>query len=420
MKKNILLVLAIILFINNKVFANINVIDFEKIHYINEIKEDLNFIIENQHIFNHWSPNWGYKFTKKEGLEILKKIQTISESKAQNVEELLLTGVLSHFRYNLEDEDQFSIAESYYEKAIKLNSTNYKPYWFLGNHYAHSGKSVEATSNFLLAEKYNKNIKDAEFWQDYAFSFYLSGMLSHSVKGLNNADILGKPSSNEETFMTAIKEKLKKPDSKKEYEPQDIWDYKPNGKKADFTSRALGMKFTVDTTWSYNLSRFSNKTATIIINPLSEKNEKGKDIDYTIMLMIHIPEKKETIEQYSERFIKKYDTKIASKILNHFNPKLSYEIVDKNLYSNIGGAHIQFTAIEKNTPLYPGLQLETALSLPKNTSNGSELVKLYRLESKYDRFEGNIQYILILDTCEDIYEKSLKVYLKFLDSLIIE
>jgi hypothetical protein len=416
MNKNFYFLITTLL-INTIVFANINALDLNKISYKNEIQEDLNFIIKNESLFNHWNQNWNYELSKEDGLKILKKAQEVSSKKAKNYEELLLTGILSHYLYNLEEDNHFVIAESFFKKAIRIKN-DYRGYWFLGNHYAHSSKTKDAISNFRLAENLNKNIKIPEFWQEYAFAFYLAGMTSHSKKGLNNARLLGKPSNYENTILNVLKENLKEFNKNDEYQAQKIWDYRPNGELADFTSRALGLKFSIDSTWTFNISKFSNRTSVIVINPKSEKNINGKSIDYSIMLMVHIPLENESLAQYSDRFIKKYNDKVPNNLYDELNPNLSFEIFDPKMYSDIGGAHIQFMAIERDKPLYPGLELETPLNIPKNNDNNS--TEIYRLKSGYDRFNGKIQYILILDTCEDIYEKSIKVYSDFLTKLIIE
>jgi len=41
-------------------FPNINSIDFSKVKFTTEVKNDLDFIINNQTWFNHWSPTWIY------------------------------------------------------------------------------------------------------------------------------------------------------------------------------------------------------------------------------------------------------------------------------------------------------------------------------------------------------------------------
>jgi len=412
--------LCIILY-SAPVFSNINVINLENISYLSLIQEDLEYIMQHQKAFDHWSEQWTYEISKEESVQRLKKIQDISAQKAQNMDEWLLTGTLSHYRYNLNDEDQFLVAESAFQKAISLDDSNYIPHWFLGNHYAHSAKPIEAMLQFFKAEKLNPNIQQAAFWHDYTFASYVSGMFSHTIKSLDIAKKLGTLSPLDTDLRSAINRKITTPDAAKEYQPQELWDYQPNGDKDTYISKALGVRFTVDSIWSCNITKYSKRTAAVIIEPKAELNDKGTPIDYTILLMMHVADGKEDINQYANRFIGKYSERKVTNRFDNFQPAIAYEILDDEMYAHIGGAHINFAAIEKSKPAYAGLALEAARDiLHADKDVISEGFHVYRLESSFNRFDEKIQYILILDTCEDIYQKSIKVLDAFLKNLVIE
>lgn len=420
-KKHFLYLFLIVLFYSSQVFSNINSIDLEKIRYLEIIQKDLDFVIENQEIFNHWSKDWTYEVSKEESLARLVKIYDVSANRAQNVEEWLLTGMLAHFRYNLNDEDQFLVAESAFQKAIDLDTSNYKSYWFLGNHYAHSAKPTDAMINLFLAEKLNSNIKEVGFWHDYTFASYTASMFSHAKKGLDTSIFLGTPSPYDETIRNVLAEKLKIPDLEKEYKVTDLWDYQPRGTKRNFISRALGIRFSIDSTWSYNIYKFSKQTAAIMIQPTAEKNSKETAIDYTIMLMIRVANENEPLEDLVNKMVAKYTNKKTTNRFDDLNPSFAYEVFDKDMYPNIGGAHINFIALEKSKPNYPGLLLENAKELPNSTGDDSDSsLSIYSVTSNFNRFEEKIQYLIILDTCEDIYDKSLKAMVDFLKTLVIE
>jgi len=402
-------------------FSNINVINLKNISYLNLIQEDLDFVLKHEDAFNHWSETWTYDISIEESLERLKKIQEVSAKKAQNIDEWLLTGTISHYRYNLNDDEQFPIAESAFQKAIALDTSNYISYWFLGNHYAHSAKPKESMLNFFKAEKLNPNIRETAFWHDYTFASYLSGMFSHTQKSLDIATKLGTPSPIDEVLRNALKEKITTPDAAKEYKPQELWDYQPNGAKNTFISKALGVRFTVDSTWNWNISKYNKRTAVVVLSPKAELNDKDVPIDYTIMLMIHVADGIEDIKQYANRFVGKYPDKIATNRFDSLQPSEAYEIINKEMYTHIGGGHFNFVALERPKPTYPGLQLEAAQNFPfKDRDSTNETLEVYQVKSSFHRFDENIQYVLILDTCEDIYPQSLKALDAFLKSLVIE
>ncbi|MFK7746831.1 MAG: hypothetical protein AB8B65_00435 [Kordia sp.] len=406
---------------SSPVFSNINVINFENVSYLKLIQEDLDFIIKNQEAFNHWSETWTYDISREASLERLKRIQEISAKKAKNIDEWLLTGTISHYRYNLNDDDQFAVAESAFRKAIALDTSNYMSYWFLGNHYAHSAKPGEAMQNLLKAEQLNPNITQVAFWHDYTFASYLSSMFAHALKSLDIAVKLGTPSPLDKTIRNALKEKLKTPNADDELEKDKIWAHKIDGKKNTLICKPLGIRFSIDSTWNWSVSKFSKRTSAVFIKPKAELNAKNVPIDYTIMLLIHVAKEDETIEAYADNFVRKYPDKKATNRFDNLQPALAYEIINKEMYPEIGGAHINFMALERSKPAYPGLLLENVKKLPSPTATEApKELNIYRITSNLTRFDEKIQYILVLDTCEDIYEKSLKAFDEFLENLVIE
>jgi hypothetical protein len=99
-----------------------------------------------------------------------------------------------------------------------------------------------------------------------------------------------------------------------------------------------------------------------------------------------------------------------------YDPMIAYEIIDPTVYQNIGGGHMYMIGIERAAPRYPGLLLETPLTLPEGNT---QEVMYYTASDSKDRFKGKIFYVLMLDSCEDIHEQSLTIFRTLFDSQII-
>ncbi|MBL4655843.1 MAG: hypothetical protein JKY33_08480 [Bacteroidia bacterium] len=398
-------------------FPNINSIDFSKVKFTTEVKDDLDFIINNQTWFNHWSPTWIYDEPKNKCLKRLKSVAGVCK-KAKSYEEYLLKGVIAHFRYNLADENQFKVSVKAYREAIKINPTEFRAYWYLGNHFAHSAVQDSSVKYFLIAESMGNDITDSEFWEEYAFAFQLANMPSHCIYGMEKSNaILGELGYFDQVLGKTVRDRLVVPDPSAKYEVEDLWSYQEEGEMSTFISRALGLKFSVDSTWNLNFGKYTNRTSYIMITPNAETNNEGREVTYSILVMMHNPEEGETIDGYSSKMVGKYPDKKSHDQFNSMNPNLSYEIKDTSMYTDLGGGHLQFMGITKNYPKYPGLELEIPVKIPEGKK---KKLAYYRLNSTFNRFEGDIFYVVMLDTYEDIYEKSLKVYEVFLENLIIE
>ena len=95
---------------------------------------------------------------------------------------------------------------------------------------------------------------------------------------------------------------------------------------------------------------------------------------------------------------------------------VTYEIVDKNMYKDIGGGHMYMIGVERKAPGYPGLLLERPVGFPKGNSGQ---VSFYSYPEYKDRFKGRIFHAIMLDSCEDIHEQSLSIFKNMFENQII-
>jgi hypothetical protein len=95
---------------------------------------------------------------------------------------------------------------------------------------------------------------------------------------------------------------------------------------------------------------------------------------------------------------------------------LNLELKDKNMYQDIGGAHMHMIAINRARPKYAGLLLEQPMTIPQGETNK---MTFYKAGDSKDRFDGQIYYVIMLDACEDIYDEAYRVFKETFEKQII-
>jgi hypothetical protein len=227
--------------------------------------------------------------------------------------------------------------------------------------------------------------------------------------------ISGKEGSFEAQLGSTIYKSIVPVDKDKDYSKGDIWTVR-KGEKITFTSRPLGIKILIDSLWGLSFSDYQKHQSVFSVTPSPISNKKGKQIEYTVAILFKTANDKDELNDYIDNLISKYPNKTKINFSGKYEKMTAYEIKDKKMYKDIGGAHLYMIGIERNAPKYPGLLLEYPVAMPEG--NAGE-VSYYNASESKNRFTGKIFYAIILDTAEDIHDKSFEVFKAFFDDQII-
>ena len=399
------------------VWGNINYIQFDKIPDSEKYAEKFNFIVDNEGYYNHWQPDWTYDISKESLVKELKKCyNSFSKLDKKNIERNLLLGDISHFLYNLHESDYYESAIKHYQKAIDLAPNDYRPLWFIANHYALSNVQDKSIEYFLKSQKLLPEDKPVAFWEEYTFATALANMPSHSIFAMDKVkSILGKPGYFEEQLGQSIYSRIVPVKSDSVYSYMDIWSAS-KGDLVSFVSRPFGLKLLIDSTWQINFYDYQNHQGVVTIVPPAITNENGREISYTIALIMRVAQPEDKLENFINNFIASYPDKKSYDFSSKYADMISFEIKDKNMYQDIGGAHMQMIGIKRERPKYAGLLLEQPVKIPQ--SHTDEMT-FYQAGDSKDRFNGIIYYAIMLDACEDIYEEAYNVFKDMFEKQII-
>lgn len=415
MKQTITFLFSVFLIIDT--YANVNFIDIAKISNDSKFESDFNYIKDNQQFYDHWTNKWNYNKPKQEFIDNLhNKYNIFSAIANKNAELYLLLGDISHYLYNLDDTAYYNKAVNNYNSAIQESPKDYRCYWFLGYHFALSNVPTQAIDNFIKAQELLPTDQPSDFWNDYAWATAVTNMPSHCVFAMDKVkSILGNQGSFEVQLGQNIRNRIEPVNKNKSYKKEDIWTAS-QGEKMTFTSRPLGIKLIIDSTWNLSIYDYEKGQSAFIIDPPALKNKKGNEINYTVAILMKTANDYDNLNDYLNTFISKYPSKTKISFSDKYDKTIGYEIIDKTMYQDIGGGHLYMIGIERTAPKYPGLLLENPVTLPKGNS---DQVTYYTASNSKDRFKGKIFYAIMLDSCEDINEQSLTIFKRLFNNQII-
>jgi tetratricopeptide (TPR) repeat protein len=399
------------------VFANVNFIDISKISSNDNLVNSYNYIKENQNYFDHWTNEWKYEKPKSDYVKILREsFSMFSTITIKNEELFLLLRDIAHYLYNLDDTVYNRLAVNNYNAAIKSNPNDYRAFWFLAYHYAQANVPNGAIENFMRAQDLLPSEQPADFWDDYAWSTAIAGMPSHSIFAMDRArDILGKQGNIESQLGQNIRNMIVPVHNDSTYVSKDIWTA-TRGDKITFICRPLGIKFLIDSTWNLSIKNYTKHQCFISLEPTTLKNNKGKEIHYSLALLMKVVKDEDKLDDFLNTFVSKYPRNDKVQFSDKYDKMSAFEILDNTIYQEIGGGHLYMIGIERKMPEYSGLLLENPLSLP---SGEKDKMTYYTVSGGKNRFKGRIFYLVMLDTCEDIHEESYAVFKKFFDQQMV-
>ncbi|AEV99775.1 hypothetical protein A4D02_26190 [Niastella koreensis] len=398
-------------------FANVDYIDISKISNDNKLISAFNFIKNNRNYYETWTNEWKYD-KPKQGLvtQLREHYNSFSALTTKNEETFLLLGDIAHYLYNLDDTAYYDIAVKNFEEAVKRNSTDYRPHWFLGNHYALANALQLGIDNFVKAKKLLPAEQPADFWNDYALAAAIANMPSNCIYAMDKVKkISGKEGSFQQQLGETIYKRIVPVDKNNAYAKEDIW-AATREELATFTCRPLGIKVMIDSTWGLTINDYKKNQEAFIIKPSTLKNKEGREIHYTIAILMKTANDNDKLNDYINNFVSKYKDKSSISFSTKYDKMVAYEIKDKTMYPEVGGAHMYILGIERNAPQYPGLLIESAGAFPEGNTGE---VSYYQANDCKDRFKGKIFYAILLDTCEDIHAQSYSIFKSLFDNQII-
>lgn len=415
MKRTIIFLIGALMTVG--AFANVNHITISKISNEDKFITAFNYIKDNQAYYDHWTDEWNYDQPKEEVIKKLRdNFSIFSSIKTKNEELFLLLGDISHYLYNLDDTAYYKLAINNYDSAIQYNPQDYRAYWFLAFHYAQANVPNSAFDNFIKAQAILPSERPSDFWEDYAWATAVAGIPSHSIFAMDKArSILGTQGKVERQLGQNIRNRIVNLNNDSTYKKENIWSA-IKGDKITFVCRPLGIKFLVDPSWTLSINDYINHQFFCTMEPPTLKNKNGREIHYTLALLIKTVNDNDKLEDFLNKFLDQYPEKSKIPFSDRYDKMSAFEIHDHTMYQNLGGGHLYMIGVERKMPEYHGLLLENPMSLP---DGGKTEVTYYTVSDSKNRFKGRLFYLIMLDTCEDIHEQSFLVFKNFFDNQII-
>ena len=326
---------------------------------------------------------------------------------------MFISGEISRFLYNLEEHEYYEIGNNYFNLAREIDPKDYRPDWFQGFFKVQAARLSEGMTLMKpIAEQLNDHLPPY-FWTDYAIASYISLMhwtsydayKKYKSFGIDDVDSL-------DSIYKEFESKIIMPKQNKKYEAKEIWEKIPGTKY--FISNMIAMRILEKENWDISFQGFNNGNTAVIIKPERYYGYNNQKVGTTIVSLIATKqEKNNNLEEFLNTFIQDSFKVEKLDIELPYENFIAYELKDGTKYQDQGGGQFILIGFEKSKNNSSIMKLEVPGLLESSDDD-----KFYQLSKIYDRFDENIFYVFMLDSCSAVYESSKNDFYNFITNNI--
>ena len=193
MRKQSTVLLAIILFfpIQQLAFADIAAIKAAALPQETAVLAALDDAQQLEPYCHSWAPDWRYSIQKDEVVTRLGKdlgfLRIALKNHPDNVELLLLTGLVASYAYNLDLDGSHDLAMDSLEKAAKLIPSDIRAPWFRARLQCQTNEVKAGAGGFLAIESGHAwDALPAAFWYDYSDCATIANLPEHALRAVDH------------------------------------------------------------------------------------------------------------------------------------------------------------------------------------------------------------------------------------------
>jgi hypothetical protein len=424
MMKKSLMTVAVCFMCAAALCAETAMVDFTKLPNDAALRAGIDGLRGKEVMFRFYVPDdfWKFSPTKAQVADsveaVFRQVESLITGGASGIDLRLYRVLLMSYLYNLDRGDYHDVILSATDELKRDFPGDYRPYWARGFHVSETMDVLDSLEDFqYIVDHFPQKELLADFWDDFGRAAGLCVMPSHAMAALETAaGIRGGFTAESGDLYARIKKGLKRPEDAPDMKVEDFMKVGKIGDDFEITARPFGIRFTIPSAWEVGSLAVQKNAFIIGAQSPSIGIPGGKQASYSILLM-NQARPAATFEAFKADIMG--NLKNAVKVaLDGIDARWEvYEVRDSSLYSEIGGMHGYIAFLRAAEPKVKGLAIEKLGAPPRTGEGGSSYWVLKDLLIRYD---GDIHYMVLLDSCEGIFKQSQEDFLKFMRGIVIE
>lgn len=372
-----------------------------------------------------FTQEWRFPVSKDEVATRLGKdlgfLQASLKSHPQNVELLLLTGLVAHYAYNVDVPNSEDATLAALKQATALAPTDFRGPWFHASFLCQTFQ-VGAGAEELLkieAERPWQQLPPG-FWSDYMACTQLVVMPAHLLRAADHRKELHAPETQTDSFLMETAEKIfDSVDLTRNYDPKDAWNSDKAGDAWDLTGTACGLRTRIQGKWEVQRLSLTKGSCVALFGTGPYKAKKGS-LSPSILILVQHSKENQSLQDFLTQFTnpEEYTSEPDPDLPCPVPGCLARKITQSGTYGKNGDQHGRILVFERDDPQYPGLLFESPHPPPRDKPGSGPTY--YRPRQILKRMPGKLYYEILLDAAASIEQPALQDFDYLLKNLKIE
>ena len=313
-----------------------------------------------------------------------------------DLELLLLTGLVARYAYNVDVEGSYDTATEMLRRAEKLQPADMRATWFSSTLQCQTMTPKAGIEGFLAIEgSHTWNKLPVGFWDDYIECALVIGMPAHALRAADHLKQMHAPESERRDGLIEIAEKrFDAFDPSKKYEPKEIWSAETTGDDVLFTSTACGVRVRSHGAWGVDQMGLGNGSCVAVFSTGPYKATKH-NLRPSILLLVRQAKPGESLEDFLKGFEKDGAFSPETPTRCPAESCVAANGVQPGMYKQDGDGHGRLVAFARDEPPFPGLLFESPWEMPKADAKAG--VQYFRPKQVVKRMPGKLYYLVLLD-----------------------
>jgi hypothetical protein len=425
MKKSVLCPLILFLALASSAFGQAYHLDFDAFPADVALRAQVTEFGKIYQYVSSWRAEWKFDVPRDKAIAVLNASlaaadKAIAGVKEDNLDLLLFRALVKECLYNMDTGNYFNDIVTELKAVEKKYPADYRGPWLLANHLVYSGNPFDAIREYerLVTDVLGGNVP-SDVFVDYCSALYMAMMFSTCNALIDLAVTNGNIAEPRKTFWMydQLKAHFKESVPGVIIPKEELFNFLRREKGVGFLCRPFGAWLPVKEDWNARPfdSTPANMGSFMASVPLS--SAPGRRIFVSLSVIFQaLPQKDFTA--FTQSMLKSMKNPVPLADWKGKWEATAYEFRDPALYKENGGGHGLIVFVKRGQPRAKGMAIEEASTIVRTKDDSG--LRFYALQTEYARFDGDLYYAFLLDSCEAVFDQSKTEFLAWLDGVLLD
>lgn len=411
--KKVFSVLLILLFASAAVAAQVFTLNESQLPSDKEFVSKYSTFKDHQKYSISWVPEWKFDVSRDSVIGELKDFDSfLSKQKLNSYDLQLLSAIVKMNLYNF-DEINYSDVDEYLNQIKEKYPDEYRTWWITAFFY-NGASPYRAFDEITKAEELRGGLTRMDnfvidFLADYIYIALTCGMNQHANYALSCMCNFTKRDPESFSSYEMLKSRMIETSIENSYQNNEVWNVTKIDDKLYIESTLLGVSIKTDENQQGTIFGFENGFSYVILQSPVFKIGENNTTTTTLAIYFYAGKSEAEVNESMNRTVQKNDpnakvTPLGNYQINDFLAHY-YTYENPEIYNDErNGLKLEFLIFTVPYNEFSGISFERQVDFSNSYTDGN--VKYFQFKKQLKRLDTPVSCLILLDSCNAVFEES--------------